>query len=887
GQSIGRKVLADGTEQDTDNNSNDFELQIPTPYAQNETYVDSSTQPTPSPLPTPSPTPMPVVPLKNILINEIQIDSVAGTGGTDDDWVELYNPNDSPVSLAGWSIQKSGYSKTNCSVNTSFYSKQFDSSAVVPANGFYLVVSTKANDSLKALAVPPNGMTIGWSLSDNNTIYLVKNTDKITDYKDADIVEEVGYGTACFSEGDSPAISPPDGGSIERKKLGTDTDNNLADFKISNDPTPNAASPKSYIQDATNYSTCMTTTNPGTTFYNLDIKWNSLTLNLDHYQIQYNLNGGTWQDWLAATTDTEKTFQTAYSLYQDKIYIFRARTYDKDGNVGDWAEITIDLSNPVVINEVAYYGIGDTTLNHKQWMELYNRSGNPIDLTGWQIVSNNNNYLNVILKGTIPANGYFILEREDDSAGAVSDVSANQTFSGVIPTGDMIYLKNQNNRQMDEFYSDRSQGQSQENGNYYSLERISPYSFGQDSKNWELSNSAGFGTPNRQNSVYQLYTSNFTNSFVEDTTLKASLSPYLFQDSTYIFPGITLTIEPGTVIKFSGDHPNLTVDGTLNAIGAAGQPIVFTSVADADYGGTGQANPGQWAGIHFNKDSSGASDLENIIVRYAGANIYAQDYGAGISIESSSITLKNSVIEKNLNSGLKMHGSSSTIDSVQFNGNQEIDSDTLYGKAIYNEDGSPSITNCVFKGNYDAIYLTNGGTDDNAPVISGNDFENNNDAAIYVSGKDIYPDFSGNKAAGNGHNAIVFTEQIEKSMTMQNDLPYLVKEALNVPQNTTLTIQPGTIVKFSDSSLAVDGTLNAVGATGQPIVFTSVDDDDYGGHMENSNDTSPVEPGQWSGIIFKNDSAGSDLENIVLRYAGGTLGGNFGAGIEVENSIIS
>ena len=995
GQSVGRKVLADGTEQDTDNNLNDFELQNPTPYAQNETYTPeggggdngggvgnqngadtvapevvfnlSSTQANPdfmvnftitdlagavSPsagvdgyvfrwkegsgdwqqddykdvdgnpqfatlsrdfsgingqtysfqvqatdaagnksdwLPA-IPATTQVVVLQNILINEIQIDSVDGAGGTSDDWVELYNPNNVDVSLAGWSIQKNGYSKTNCSVNTSFYSKQFASDAVIPANGFYLVVSTKANSSLLALA----DMTIGWSLTDNNTIYLVNNTDQITDYKDVNIVDEVGYGTACFSKGDSPAIAPPDAGSIERKKLGVDTNNNFADFKISVDPTPKAASPKSYIQDATNYATCMTITNPGTTFYNLDIKWSSLTTNLDHYQVQYNLNGGAWQDWETSTTDTEKTFQTAYSLYLDKIYTFRVRAYDKDGNVGDWSQVVIDLTNPVVINEVAFYGIGDSTAEHKQWMELYNRSSAPIVLDGWQIVSDNINYLNVTLQGTIPANGYFILERNDTTPGAVSDVLANQTFAGIITTGDTIYLKNQNNRKMDQFRSDWSQNQFLANSNYYSLERISPYSFGQDLENWRLSTSPTFGTPNQQNSIYQIYTSNFTNSFVEDTTLKASLSPYLFEGPTYILPGVTLTIEPGTVIKFYGDHPNLTVDGTLKAVGATtDQPIVFTAYDDDQYGGdmrpsgdTSPAGPGEWAGILFKQDSAN-SDLENIIERYAGENIYAEGYGAGIRAEQSSITLKNSVVENNLNAGLFMHNSTSTVDSVQFNNNKEIDSDTIYGKAVFSEDGSPSITNCKFNGNYDALYLTNANSDDNTPVISNNNFDSNTDSAISVNGKDIYPIFSGNTATNNGYDAIVFTEQIEKDMTMQNDLPYLIKETLNIPQNITLTIQPGTVVKFADSSFNVDGTLNAVGTDSQQIVFTSVDDDNYGGDIRSPSDTSPVQPGQWSGIHFNSDSANSDLENIIVRYGGGSLGGNFSAAIKVDQSTIS
>ncbi|MCX6718110.1 MAG: helix-hairpin-helix domain-containing protein [Candidatus Staskawiczbacteria bacterium] len=49
GQSIGRKVLSDNTEQDTDDNSADFELQNPTPKSQNVTYVE----PIPVPIPPP------------------------------------------------------------------------------------------------------------------------------------------------------------------------------------------------------------------------------------------------------------------------------------------------------------------------------------------------------------------------------------------------------------------------------------------------------------------------------------------------------------------------------------------------------------------------------------------------------------------------------------------------------------------------------------------------------------------------------------------------------------------------------------------------------------------------------------------------------------------
>jgi len=169
-----------------------------------------------------------------ILISEAQI---AGLIGQKEDWVELYNPNSVTVSLANWSIQK--HSKSDpCSINTSFYKKNFSNDSVVPAKGFFLVVGTNADDSLKNIA----NMTIGWSLSENNTVYLMRNQDKINDGNDGDIVDKVGFGLACFPE-TSSALNPLDGKSIERKKLDQDTDDNSADFRISDEPTPKDSSP--------------------------------------------------------------------------------------------------------------------------------------------------------------------------------------------------------------------------------------------------------------------------------------------------------------------------------------------------------------------------------------------------------------------------------------------------------------------------------------------------------------------------------------------------------------------------------------------------------------------------------------------------------------------
>ena len=193
-QSIGRKVLDDFTEQDTDNNSADFELDTISPKAQNityspptqgdttapvitlngvseltintgDTYTDAGATATDNvdgditssiavvnPVDTSTAAEYTItynvsdaagnyavevkrlihvaVYVPKILITEVQIDSIVGTGGTNDDWVELYNPNGSDVSLKGWSVQK--FSSDNpCSLNKGYYKKNFPDDAVL------------------------------------------------------------------------------------------------------------------------------------------------------------------------------------------------------------------------------------------------------------------------------------------------------------------------------------------------------------------------------------------------------------------------------------------------------------------------------------------------------------------------------------------------------------------------------------------------------------------------------------------------------------------------------------------------------------------------------------------------------------------------------------
>ena len=91
----------------------------------------------------------------------------------------------------------------------------------------------------------------------------------------------------------------------------------------------------------------------------------------------------------------------------------------------------------VVINEIAWMG---TTVDYNdEWIELYNNTSTSQSLSGWTLTSTDGSP-SIALSGTIPANGYFILERTDDAT--VSGVSANQIYSGAMGnSGETFELK--------------------------------------------------------------------------------------------------------------------------------------------------------------------------------------------------------------------------------------------------------------------------------------------------------------------------------------------------------------------------------------------------------------------------------------------------------------
>jgi len=110
------------------------------------------------------------------------------------------------------------------------------------------------------------------------------------------------------------------------------------------------------------------------------------------------------------------------------------------------------------------------------------------------------------------------------------------------------------------------------------------------------------------------------------------------------------------------------------------------------------------------------------------------------------------------------------------------------------------------------------------------------------------------------------TGTLDGFVVFQSGQTYLIAEgqALTIPENGTLLIEPGARLQFgAGSALDVHGRLHACGSSGKPIVLTSDQDD-----PERKSAGGP-QPGDWIGVRFFDESNNeSVLSHVQIRYAG-------------------
>jgi PKD repeat protein len=169
---------------------------------------------------------------------------------------------------------------------------------------------------------------------------------------------------------------------------------------------------------------------------------------------------------------------------------------------------------------------------------------------------------------------------------------------------------------------------------------------------------------------------------------------YIVTNNVVVPSGVTLTINPGAVLKFmSGAGISVQAGGMLRAPGTVAQPITFTSINDDSVGGDSNGGattapaPGDWVGIN----NSGTVSLNHCTISYGGDTGSGVEASGVIIVNGGVLNVSNSVVESTMWDGISVSSGSGTIvNSVLRNTDRAI---WAY------PNGNISLINCTFDNN--------------------------------------------------------------------------------------------------------------------------------------------------------------------------------------------
>jgi len=305
-------------------------------------------------------------------------------------------------------------------------------------------------------------------------------------------------------------------------------------------------------------------------------------------------------------------------------------------------------------------------------------------------------------------------------------------------------------------------------------------------------------------------------------TFKNLTNPsYCMYGQTTVDEAASLVIDPGIVIKCRNYQTILVANGTLTGLGTEAEPIIYTHLADDNYGNPlDSENNGQAAISNSNSGritlyGTTTSKIKNWKIHYGGydSNNWAVYVTKGNIVENCEI--KNS------------------YRGIQFSNNAQL------------------LNNSFLNINYYPLSrIVNQGT----PTLIGNTVSNVANIGILIVG------FDNDSPTLNSMNFAGIT-----------NVGYIVESALTIAAANVLTIAPDVVIKFSENGmLVVNGAIKAIGKKNNKIIFTSLKDDSASGDTNNNGTATTPGNADWSGIEFNGTASDTDniLKNCEIRYCG-------------------
>jgi len=335
---------------------------------------------------------------------------------------------------------------------------------------------------------------------------------------------------------------------------------------------------------------------------------------------------------------------------------------------------------------------------------------------------------------------------------------------------------------------------------------------------------------------------------------------------------VNVMIDAGAILKFSRANIDAGSNaqginrsgGSIQVLGTPLQKVWLTSYNNDTLGGDsngpqGPANPGDWGGIVFRDDS----DME---LNRDSSNNIAPVYLNYVN-----------------NSLITFGGGEVTVDSIR----------QRYSP-VYTESARPAITYNNITQSADAAISSdpNSFSDLNdrfGPDVHGNVLTNNTVNGLFVRIRTQFGspvDYLDVTARWDDTDiTYVVSENLHFRGTPGGPFYNATTGNLDARLDARLKIDPGVIVKLEGSRIEarVGTQLIAEGTVADPIIFTALRDDRYGGSgtFDAGSDgfggvTNSPAAGQWGGMFFAANSSGS-IDNARIYYGGGVtpIEGNF------------